>query len=171
MSPRAIQTLLLAVALAALAVSPALAQQEQPLTISDTTLEPGQTFTVSGDCPDEAANQTSNVIITGIEGGVIGEVTLDADAAFQDAEVTLPADAPTGVDAGISVNCPDTGVNLVANVQLVAADEAAPAPAPAPAGGVDAGFGGTSAGGWSALFLVAGLAALASGTLLTLRRL
>lgn len=148
--------LLAAVALAVVAAVPVLPAWAQAgeLRVSQTTIAPGETVTVSGQCPAESANEFVPISLGGTpSGGQVTEIQADARGAFEGA-ATLPADANPG-PASLVASCTGTTTDLTAEITVAAGSPTTTTPPTAvttttalivPVGGVETGAGGTAGG-------------------------
>lgn len=149
---------------------------EGELTLEPATVQPGESFTVSGQCPEEAGGQELSVLGTDPGGGQLGTVTLEADGSFS-GEADVSENSPIG-DLEVSVVCGADSLVLRAMLTITEGDGEAVHDAPAdedvPAGGVETGFGGGATNSTSSgVALAAGfgtLLVLAGGLLFARRR-
>jgi LPXTG-motif cell wall-anchored protein len=149
-----------------LAASPAGAQQYPPsaffVSVSDTTVVPGQTVTVSGSVTPGASGVEVSFFSVEVS---LGSATPAVDGAFS-LSATIPSDATVGEHTITAVD--STGLELSTGVTVVGAGQATAAAAGA-AGAGGTGGGGLARTGGESLPLV-GIAAvlLAGGGLLVL---
>lgn len=149
---------------------------EGALTLEPTTVQPGDSFTVSGQCPEEAGGEELAVLGTDPGGGQLGTVTIEADGSFS-GEADVSENSPIG-DLEVSVVCGADSIVLRADLTIAEgdgeADEGTPVDEDVPAGGVETGFGGGATNtASSAIALAAGpgiLLVLAGGLLFARRR-
>jgi hypothetical protein len=130
------------------------------LTIEPSTVAPGDSFAVSGQCTEESGGQELTVLGTDPGGGQLGTVTANADGSFS-GQADVSENSPAG-DLEVSVPCAPES-NILVRGTLTITDGSGETPV----GGVETGFGGAATTGGPLALLVAalGLALIAGGTL------
>jgi hypothetical protein len=133
--------------------------ETRDLTVEPSTVAPGDSFTVSGQCPEEAGGQELGVLGTDPGGGSLGTVTADADGSFS-GEASVSENSPAG-DLEVSVPCDVEGILVQGTLTITDGS------GETPEGGVETGFGGAATTGGPLALLVAalGLALITGGTL------